>query len=181
VRHSHRDDRDNIYVIMAGLMVWRAAAERPDRNGFEPDSWILMGALAIAVVAGHYIHQQSRNGVAIGVFVLTVAAWALASLWIPLLIYFSLHRVEQRPRLLQFTGAWWAMVFPLGMYSVASSIMASEIHVPALKTVALIFFWDAFLAWCIVAIAGLLRTPQAFKAITDSSPEPRSGATGEAA
>jgi len=28
-------------------MVWSAVAEQLDRDGFEPDSWILMGALAL--------------------------------------------------------------------------------------------------------------------------------------
>ncbi len=155
-----------IYISMAALMVWRAVAERLDRNGFEPDSWILMGALAIAVVAGHHIHQQSRNGLAVSVYVTMVTAWALATLWIPLLIYFSLHRVEQRPRLLRFTGAWWTLVFPLGMYSAATSAIASEIHARGLQTVALVFFWDALLAWCIVAIAGVLRLPRLAKAVS---------------
>jgi len=36
-----------IYVLMTWLIVWRAVAERQDRAGFEPDSWILMGGLAL--------------------------------------------------------------------------------------------------------------------------------------
>lgn len=89
----------------------------------------------------------------------------MAILWIPLLIYFSLHRVEQRPRLKGFTGAWWTLVFPRGMYSAATSAVASDIHARALQTVALVFFWDALLAWSIVAIAGLLRLPRVAKAV----------------
>lgn len=77
------------------------------------------------------------------------------------LIYFGLHRVEERPKLLRFTGAWWTLVFPLGMYSVATNMIAGEIHLRSLQTVALVIFWDAFLAWAIVAIAGLLRIPRA--------------------
>ena len=154
-----------IHVVMAVLMVRRAIAERLDRNGFQPDSWVLMGSLAIAVVAGHYIHKQIGNGLAGSVYVTMVTAWAVATLWIPLLIYFSLHRVEHRPRLLRFTGAWWTLVFPLVMYSAATSAIASDIHARALQTVALVFFWDALLAWSIVAIAGLLRLPRVAKAV----------------
>ena len=50
--------------------------------------------------------------------------WVAATLWIPPLIYFGLHRITQRPDVLQFTGAWWSLVFPLGMYSVATEAMA---------------------------------------------------------
>lgn len=157
-----------IYVVLATLMVWRAIAERLDRDGFEPDTWILMGSLAIAVVAGHDIHQQARGGLASSVHAVTVLAWAVASLWIPPLIYFGLHRVEERPRLLRFTGAWWTLVFPLGMYSAATYRMADEIQARSLQTVALVFFWIAMVVWLIVAVAGLMRIPQAIRAIGSS-------------
>ncbi|HZU47743.1 MAG TPA: tellurite resistance/C4-dicarboxylate transporter family protein, partial [Mycobacterium sp.] len=45
-----------LYGLMTALILWRAVAERKDRDGFEPDTWILMGALAIATLAGDYIH-----------------------------------------------------------------------------------------------------------------------------
>ncbi|OBF50329.1 C4-dicarboxylate ABC transporter [Mycobacterium sp. 852002-53434_SCH5985345] len=150
-----------IYIAMTALIVWRAVDERLDREGFQPDTWILMGALAIAVVAGHEIHVQAPNWLAAGVFAIMLTAWAAATLWIPPLIYFGLHRVEQRPKLLRFTGSWWTLVFPLGMYSVAINMIASEANMRSLHTVALVFFWDALLAWSIVAIAGLLRIPRA--------------------
>ncbi|OCB56413.1 C4-dicarboxylate ABC transporter [Mycobacterium malmoense] len=150
-----------LYLAVAALIAWRAVDERLDRDGFEPDTWILMGALVIAVVTGHDIHLQTRSWLGGTVDATTLAAWVLATLWIPPLIYFGLHRVEQRPKLLRFTGAWWTLVFPLGMYSVATYMTAGEMHARSLQTVSLVFFWDALLAWSIVVIAGLLRIPRA--------------------
>lgn len=49
------------------------------------------------------------------------------------------------------------MVFPLGMYSAATSATAAETGRPALRTVSLVFFWIAFAAWLLVVIAGLAR------------------------
>jgi tellurite resistance protein TehA-like permease len=149
-----------IYVVMTSLMVWRAVAERLDRDGLEPDTWILMGALAIAAVAGHDIHQQARDWLAGSVQGVVVVAWALATVWIPALIYFGLHRIEQRPTLLQFAGAWWTLAFPLGTYSAATSAIAAEFHLRSLQTVALVFFWIALAVWLIVAVAALLRIPR---------------------
>ena len=80
-----------------------------------------------------------------------------ASLWIPPLIYFGLHRISKGPERLRFAGVWWAVVFPLGMYSVASHATATELSRPSLLTVSLVFFWDALAAWLIVPSAGLLR------------------------
>ncbi|HUB58762.1 MAG TPA: hypothetical protein VMB04_26805 [Mycobacterium sp.] len=77
--------------------------------------------------------------------------------WIPPLIYFGLHRITQRPDVLQFTGAWWSMVFPLGMYSAATDAMAAEAGVRSMHTISLVFFWDALAVWLIVVVAGMLR------------------------
>jgi hypothetical protein len=35
--------------------------------------------------------------------------------------------------------------------------MAAEVGVRSMQTISLVFFWDAFAVWLIVAIAGLLR------------------------
>ena len=58
---------------------------------------------------------------------------------------------------MQFTGAWWSMVFPLGMYSAATDGMAVALGARSMHTVSLVFFWDAVAVWLIVVVAGLLR------------------------
>jgi tellurite resistance protein TehA-like permease len=69
----------------------------------------------------------------------------VATLWIPLLVvagrWLDTHRA----------GAWWAAVFPLGMYSAATYAMAGETGWRTLTVVSLVFFWIAFAAWLIVA------------------------------
>lgn len=146
-----------IYALMTWLILWRAVVERRDRDGFAPDSWIMMGGLAIATLAGDQLHQQVSGWLAAAVRTITIVTWVAATLWIPPLIYFGLHRITQRPDVLQFTGAWWSLVFPLGMYSAATDAMAAEVSVRSMQTISLVFFWDAFAVWLIVAVAGLLR------------------------
>jgi tellurite resistance protein TehA-like permease len=140
-----------VYGVMTGLILWRTVHERLDRDGFEPDSWILMGGLAIATLAGDHIHRLWPVAAVEGV---TIVTWVLATLWIPPLVYLGIRRVNARPGALQFTGVWWAMVFPLGMYSSATFAMARETGVAAFGTVSLVFFWVAFAVWLVVA-AGL--------------------------
>jgi len=140
---------------MTWLILWRAIAERT--KGFEPDSWILMGGLAIATLAGDNIHSLAPAWLAPTVRVITVVTWVAATLWIPVLVYFGLQRISRRPGMLHFAGVWWALVFPLGMYSAATDATAAEIGQRSLSTVSLVFFWVAFATWVIVAVAGLLR------------------------
>lgn len=151
-----------LYGLMTWLILWRAVAERQDRDGFEPDTWILMGALAIATLAGDDIHQVAPGWLAGAVRTVTILTWVAATLWIPPLIYFGLHRITRRPEVLQLTGAWWTLVFPLGMYSVATHAMAFELGVQSMRTISLVFFWNALAAWVIVVVAGLLRFRRAF-------------------
>jgi hypothetical protein len=108
-----------IYGLMIWLILWRAVAERQDRDGFEPDTRILMGGLAIATLAGDNVHSLVHGWLAEPVRTVTVITWVAATLWIPPLIYFGLHWISKGPRRLRFAGVWWAFVFPLGMYSVA--------------------------------------------------------------
>jgi tellurite resistance protein TehA-like permease len=146
-----------IYGLMTWLILWRAITERQDLDGFEPDTWILMGGLAIGTLAGDVIHGLAPGWLAPTVRGVTGVTWVAATLWIPPLIYFGLHRISRRPEMLHFAGVWWAFVFPLGMYSVASYAMSVEIDQRSLATVSLVFFWDALAAWGIVVVAGLLR------------------------
>lgn len=144
-----------LYGLMTWLILWRVVNERQDRDGFEPDSWILMGGLAIATLAGDNLHPLAPGWLAGPVRVVTVVTWVVATLWIPPLIYFGLHRISRRPHMLHFAGIWWALVFPLGMYSAASYAMAVEIGLEPLLTVSLVSFWDALAAWLVVVVAGL--------------------------
>ena len=146
-----------VYALMTWLILWRAVVERRDLDGFAPDSWIMMGALAIATLAGDELHLQLSGWPAAAVRMVTIVTWVLATVWIPPLIYFGLHRITQRPDVLQFTGAWWSMVFPLGMYSAATDAMAAESGLESMHTISLVFFWDAFAVWLIVSVAGVLR------------------------
>jgi tellurite resistance protein TehA-like permease len=146
-----------IYGLMTWLLLRRVISERTDREGFEPDTWILMGAMAIATLAGYTIHRVAPEWLAGGVRMITIMTWVVATLWIPPLIYFVLRRINQQPGVLRFAGVWWAVVFPLGMYSVATDASAAELGEASMRTVSLVFFWNALTAWLIVVIAGLLR------------------------
>jgi tellurite resistance protein TehA-like permease len=100
-----------------------------------------MGGLAIATLAGTQLH-----------IVLVVGTWLLATAWIPVLCYLT---VSRRPNLVQF--GWWAMVFPLGMYSSATYATAGQTGCKPLTAISSAFFWIALAAWLVVAGITLLR------------------------
>lgn len=143
-----------IYGAITWLILWRAAAA-PSDDIWRPDSWILMGGLAIATLAGDSLHRAAmavvtQDWLTGAIRSLTVVTWVVATLWIPPLIYQTARHLH-----LRFTGAWWAMVFPLGMYSSATFAMGVETGWRPFPTVSLVGFWIAFAAWLLVALASV--------------------------
>ena len=150
-----------VYLVLAGLIVWRAVATPLTPERIPPDSWILMGALAICALAGSGVLAAVRllgepAALVAAVRALMLAAWVAASLWIPALLYAQLWRSDRMPGTLHYQRVWWSAVFPLGMYSAASAATGRVLGVPALATVSLVFFWVAFTVWLLVG-TGLLH------------------------
>ena len=151
-----------VYLLMTWLILARAFGERLDPHGFEPDSWILMGGLAIATLAGDRIHRAGREvgwpaNTLGAVEAVTVLTWFVATLWFVPLVYFLALRLSRVAPDLRFAGLWWAMVFPLGMYSAATHTMWVETDWQAMHTVSLVFCWIALAAWLVVGVGSLRR------------------------
>ncbi len=63
----------------------------------------------------------------------------------------GVHRVQIR-----YHPMYWSLVFPLGMYSVASHRLSLAADFPPLRLAARAMMWVGLSAWAIVA-AGLVR------------------------
>ncbi|HET8583101.1 MAG TPA: tellurite resistance/C4-dicarboxylate transporter family protein [Jatrophihabitans sp.] len=149
-----------IYVAVLALIAWRALAApfRPDL--VTPDSWILMGALAISALAGSRMLHASRalampDAFTDTVHYATLIAWIVASLWVPVLLYAEGWSVDHRTGSLHYTRVWWSAVFPIGMYSAATHEAAVELSMRSLRTISLVMFWIGFAIWLMVAIGWL--------------------------
>lgn len=142
------------YGVMTSLILGRAFAARLDPSGFEPDAWILMGGLAIATLAGDRINHHADGWLAEVSRWGSDALWIAATLWLPPLLYFAVRQLRWPPTL-RFSGVWWAMVFPLGMYAVTTHAMATDTNWAGLTALSAVSFWVAVCAWVTVAMAGL--------------------------
>lgn len=139
-----------VYLLMTGLIVWRAVHDPAAPALVQPDIWILMGGAAIATLAGDHIDKAGLEAV----WPVTVVTWFVATVWIPPLIYATLQRFRRHELP---PGLWWAAVFPLGMYSSATYATAVETGWHWLTAVSLVFFWIAFAAWTLTALHALVR------------------------
>ena len=81
----------------------------------------------------------------------------LGDWWIPLLILFGIwkHGVCRVP--ITYTPMLWSLVFPLGMYALASLRLSLASDFPPLRTISLTMVWVALAVWAATS-AGLVVT-----------------------
>jgi tellurite resistance protein TehA-like permease len=157
------------WLVLAALAAWAvglvlyppvlasvfAALRR--RRRLDPELWIVMGALAIATLAGTEVLVALR---ALGAL-RTVGGWlpdvdlatwaAAAALVMPLLA------AELRTRSWSYHASRWSFVFPLGMYGVAGETLGRAEALASVRGVGTVFVFAALAAWAVVVV-GLVRS-----------------------
>lgn len=126
-----------------------------------PPYWVSMGALAITVLAGARIVEMAgapmvnaTRGLIAGA---SVAFWAFATWLIPALVAAGWwrHRTNHVP--LTYEATLWSIVFPLGMYAVASKYLGAADHLPIVAGIGRFELWIALAAWVATFAAMLVH------------------------
>jgi tellurite resistance protein TehA-like permease len=144
-------------VLYAALIVAIGARVRstgvpPAR--FTPDDWIVMGALAITTLAATELLRATPADPTRALLApAAVLTWAVASSAVVPLAVLHLRGLLRDRAARRYQAAWWAAVFPLGMYSVATSQLAVTLDLHPLESLAGIAFWVALGAWSLTAAA----------------------------
>jgi tellurite resistance protein TehA-like permease len=115
-----------------------------------------LGAVAITTVAGsllilHAPESPLLAGLRPFVAGLTLFFWAVATWWIPLLLGLTLWRHVRMRHPLRYDAQLWAVVFPLGMYTVATQRLSMALDLSFLASIPVVLVWLAIIAWAVVA------------------------------
>lgn len=156
-----------LYLIVMTMVFLRWTFHPFDPTEAHPPAWIAAGAVAITVLAGSNLLIAADQGPArltrisptIETFV--VMSWATATFWFPLMVAIGLwrHVVCRVP--LRYHPSYWAMVFPLGMYGVATARMRTAIDLDALGWLPKVELGVAMVAWS-VTFVGLVWSLRVF-------------------
>jgi tellurite resistance protein TehA-like permease len=151
-----------LYLLLVSLILlhWLTVPMTPQALG--PPYWILMGAAAIIVLAGARIlglpaalpAVRAAAGFVEG---FSFALWAFGTWWIPLLVVLGFWRHVRHHWPLSYEPALWSVVFPLGMYSVASLTFGKVAHLAFMEPLSRFMLWVALAAWIAVAAALVAR------------------------
>jgi tellurite resistance protein TehA-like permease len=150
-----------LYIVVIGLIFFRWIFRPMGPHMLTPTYWINMGAVAITTLAGaHLIAAAPAYAFVAGIqhFIegFTLFFWATGTWWIPLLVaVFAWRHVHQRVPI-RYDPQYWSLVFPLGMYSVATRAYAHDNGLAFLDPLARAAAYVAFVAWLLTA-AGLVH------------------------
>ena len=145
-----------LYVIVMTMVFLRWTFFEIDPTEADPPAWIAAGAVAITVLAGSNLLLAARaspriDRVAPFVEGIVVLAWATATFWFPLMVAIGVWRHLVRRIPLRYHPSYWALVFPLGMYSAATFRMRAAIGLDALQWLPRVALAAALLAWLAAA------------------------------
>ncbi|HEX7049543.1 MAG TPA: tellurite resistance/C4-dicarboxylate transporter family protein [Longimicrobiales bacterium] len=149
------------YILLFSLILYRFLFFPFDPERLAPPYWINMGAVAITTLAGALLVLRADDWPFLGEILpflegFTLLFWATATWWIPLLLVLGAWRHIRRRIPLRYDGQYWSMVFPLGMYAVATFRLVEALRWPALRPLAFTVGAAALLAWAATFI-GLAR------------------------
>lgn len=159
-----------LYLILVVIIFLRLLLIETTPAEMGPAYWILMGATAISVRAAAGILvlsgpartsllTETHSFVAGAAVVL----WAFGSWFIPALVLFGLWRYFVRRFPWSYEPKLWSVVFPLGMYAVASVTLGRAIGFDFMQQLASVWVWFGVAAWgavallMVVAVVGALR------------------------
>jgi tellurite resistance protein TehA-like permease len=140
------------YLLVIALIFYRFTFLTLKARDLSPPYWINMGAVAITTLAGVRLLLRSSDWAVLGqlkpfIAGFTLFFWATATWWIPLLLILGewRHVVQRFP--LTYHPAYWAIVFPLGMYTAATVLLARALDLPFLLPVPHVMVYVALAAW----------------------------------
>lgn len=149
-----------LYAGIAVLVLLRIIHFGITPKEFEPPYWVAMGAMAIAVVAGSNIVAMQSAPMVDATRVLiggTVAVFWSFCLWlIPMLVGAGVWRHVVHRVAISYVPTLWSIVFPVGMFAVASINLGRVDHLPAVEAIGVVCVYIALFVWAVVFV-GMLR------------------------
>jgi len=151
-----------LYLIVMTMLFlrWTFSPLGPDE--LQPPSWIAAGSVAITVLAGSNLlaaRDTSPRIERLSPFVegLVILAWATATFWFPVMVAIGIWRHVIRRVPLRYNPAYWALVFPIGMYGAATYSMIAVTDLTGLDLLPKLALVAALIAWT-AAFVGLLAS-----------------------
>jgi tellurite resistance protein TehA-like permease len=156
-----------LYIVIITLIFYRTLFMPMSPEEFGPLYWIDTGGAAISTLAGSLLLLQAQTWPLLARYVpflegVTLFAWAAATFWLPFLVAMTVWRYVVRRDRFRYAPGLWGMVFPLGMYSASTFVLAQAQQLAFLHPLARAFAFIGLGAWLLTAgafVAGKMGRP----------------------
>ena len=150
-----------LYLAVFIAFIMRVIRQGISPVDLDPSLWVVMGALAISCLAsGRLVAMDSSVALAAAIRPLAsgtgIFLWGLNTWLVVGLLLLGLWRHLGRGVSFRYVTTLWAMVFPMGVYSVASMTVGSVEKVAIIAWFGKVFIWVALVAWTLVAVDWLI-------------------------
>ncbi|MGN6200518.1 tellurite resistance/C4-dicarboxylate transporter family protein [Humibacter sp.] len=152
-----------LYLVLVIIIFLRLLTIETTPAEMGPAYWILMGATAISVRAAAGILAVTStlpmpplDEMRPFIIGFSVVLWAFGSWFIPMLVLFGLWRYFVHGYPWSYEPKIWSVVFPLGMYTVASLTLGRAIDFEFMIQLATVWVWIGVGAWCLVVVLMVL-------------------------
>ncbi len=145
------------YAIFVTIFCYRIFFFTMEPKDYSPLMWVIMGAAAISANAGSSLLLtdpvipllvQLRPSVQI----ISIMLWTWATWWIPLLVMIGLWKHGFKKVPLKYEPMQWSIIFPLGMYTVATNNLALSSEFKPLLYLSTMMLWIAIASWLLVFV-----------------------------
>lgn len=158
-----------LYGIFITLFAYRIFFFDVEPDDITPLLWVVMGAAAISTNAGSVLILTDTDMaflLSMRPFIdgVTLTMWAWATWWIPLIVLFGVWKHVVRRAPLRYSPMFWSLVFPLGMYALASLRLSLAADFAPLRVVSQSMVWVALGAWAATATGMIVSGVSGFLA-----------------
>ena len=148
-----------LYIWTMVLIFYRYMFFNLSPRDLTPPYWINMGAMAISTLAGALLVEHSADAPLLRSLLpflkgFTLFYWAAGTWWLPMLVVLGIWRYLYARFPMRYDPQYWSVVFPIGMYAVATHEMSRVLAIGFLDSIPPLFLYAALAAWVTVT-AGL--------------------------
>ena len=146
-----------LYLWIISLIFYRSMFLLMEPAEYSSPYWINMGSVAISTLAGALLILNAEHAPFVEEILpfvkgFTLLFWATAVAWIPQLVILGIWRYLVKHYPFTYTPLDWGMVFPLGMFTVCTHMLAKAVNLPGLELIPGVFVYIALAAWVLTSL-----------------------------
>jgi tellurite resistance protein TehA-like permease len=140
------------YAIFVTIFCYRVFFFPMEAKDYSPLMWVIMGAAAISANAGSSLLLTDPIipllvDLQPSVQMISIMLWTWATWWIPLLVMIGLWKHFYKKIPLKYEPTMWSIIFPLGMYTVATNNLALSSEFQPLLLLSRAMLLIALVSW----------------------------------